>query len=116
MKKPHAKQIDGEWWFTVKHTASLLGVTKKTVETMLIRGYLKGRDEQSGPLVAEQDVTRLRRDATAMQEAKAGSKLPAMPKKERPMPFGTTYVGETKVPHRTKGRIGNPLADEGFGS
>lgn len=111
---PHAQNIDGEWWFTVKHTASLLGVTKKTVETMLIRGYLRGSDENVGPLVAEADVTRLRRDPAALKDAKAGCKLPKVPKKERPMPFGTTYVGETRTPANTKGRIGNPLADEGF--
>ena len=35
--KNHTRPFDGEYWFTAKKAAELLGTTRKTVEAMAVR-------------------------------------------------------------------------------
>ena len=114
--KAKTVQIDGEYWFTAKYAAELLGTTRKTVEAMAVRELIRARPESLSFLIAESDVTRFRRDSHMLAEVKKAAKMPAVPSKGETMPGGTIYKGD---PPKREGvrarRIGNPLADEGHG-
>lgn len=114
--KARTQQIDGEYWFTAKYAAELLGTPRKTVEAMAVREIVRSRAENLSFLIAESDVTRLRRDAQMLAEAKKAAKMPAFPAKAETMPSGTIYKGDPpKRAMRAASRMGNPLADEGHG-
>jgi hypothetical protein len=114
--KIRTQQIDGEYWFTAKYAAELLGTTRKTVESMAVREIVRAREEGTSFLIAESDVTRFRRDADLLAEAKKAAKMPAHPRKGETMPAGTIYTDDPpKRPRKVAPRIGNPLADEGHG-
>lgn len=114
--KVRSQKIDGEYWFTAKYAAELLGTTRKTVEAMAIRETVRARAENLSFLIAESDVTRLRRDSHMLAEAKKAAKMPALPAKGETMPSGTIYKGDPpKRAMKAASRIGNPLADEGHG-
>ena len=106
--------IAGEYWFTSKYAAELLGTTRKKVEAMAARQLI--RASQDGTLIAEADVTRLRRDPAALSALKKAATMPSYPKRETPMPRGTVYKGDapTRLP-KIRSTVGNPLADEGKG-
>ena len=112
--KAKTRQIDGEFWFTARYAAELLGTTRKVIETMAVRELVRALPEGLSFLIAESDVTRLRRDPEALREAKSAAKLPSVPTKSDPMPSGTIYKGDPpKRATKTYSRVGNPLADEG---
>ena len=112
--KIRTQQIDGEYWFTAKYAAELLGTTRKTVEAMAVREIVCAREDGASYLIAESDVTRFRRDPGLLAEAKKAAKMPAHPRKGETMPAGTIYKGDPlKRPLKASPRIGNPLADEG---
>ncbi len=112
--KVKTQQIDGEFWFTAQYAAELLGTTRKIVEAMATRELVRARPENLSFLIAEGDVTRFRRDAHLLAEAKKAAKLPAAPAKGEAMPKGTIYKGDSpKRGTRVAPRIGNPLADQG---
>ena len=114
--KSRTQQIDGEYWFTAKYAAELLGTTRKTVEAMAVRELVRARPEKLSFLIAESDVTRFRRNPQLLAEAKKAAKMPAVPAKGETMPGGTIYKGDPpKRVLKTASRIGNPLADEGYG-
>ena len=90
--------------------------TRKTVEAMAVREIVRFRAETLSFLIAESDVTRLRRDAQMLAEAKKTAKMPALPAKAETMPSGMIYKGDPpKRAMRAASRMGNPLADEGHG-
>ncbi|GAA0767566.1 hypothetical protein GCM10009076_26920 [Erythrobacter ramosus] len=107
------QQIEGEWWFSARYASGLLNSTTKKVEAMATRGLVRSIQVENTYLIAETDVTNLRRNPDALKAIKEASKMPAHPRKGERMPDGTSYVGDSKAPRKTKGRLGNPLADEG---
>ena len=112
--KVRTHQIDGEFWFTAKYAAELLGTTRKTIETMAIRELVRALPDGLSYLIAETDVTRFRRDPEVLRAVKLAAKLPPVPAKSEPMPAGTIYKGDPpKAAKKTFSRMGNPLADEG---
>lgn len=114
--KIRTQQIDGEYWFTAKYAAELLGTTRKSVEAMAVRELVRARPEGLSFLIAENDVTRFRRDAELLAGAKKAAKMPAVPRKGEKMPAGTIYKGDPpKSALKALRRIGNPLSDEGLG-
>ena len=87
--KSKVLKIDGEFWFTAQYAASLLQTSKKKVEAMVVREVIRARPEGNSFLIAEAEVTRLRRDPKALAEAKEASQMPAYPKRGERMPsFG----------------------------
>ena len=112
--KIRTQQIDGEYWFSAKYAAELLGTARKTVEAMAVRELVRARSEDLTFWIAESDVTRLRRDPKLLTDTKKAAKMPAHPVKGETMPSGTVYKDE--MPKRATPaarRIGNPLADQG---
>lgn len=106
------KQIDGEFWFTAKYAGELLGTTRKKIETMAARELLRYREEGGAILIAQSDVTRLRRNPKELAIAKEAAKEPAYPRRSEKMPKTTIYVGDqTSSEFKVRSRIGNPLAD-----
>jgi hypothetical protein len=107
------QQIDGEFWFTAKYAASLLGTSRKKVEAMALRDLVRSRPDHISFLIAETDVTRLRRDPKALAEAKKAAAMPGYSRKAETMPSATVYKGDP-FPNelRIRGRIGNPLKDQ----
>ena len=111
--KAKIKHIDGEYWFTAKYTAELLATTRKTVEAMAVRELVRSIPDNLTFMIAEVDVTSLRRDPQLLADAKKAAKMPRVPARSEPMPIGTIYKGDRPKPAvKTAGRIGNPLADE----
>lgn len=112
--KKQVVRIDGEFWFTARYAAQLLGTSAKKVEAMAVRELLKSRQEGNGFLIAEAEVTRLRNDPDALAAVKKASKLPAVPSKGETMPRQTIYKGDA-LPESlsVRERIGNPLRDKG---
>lgn len=114
MKKP-VRLVDGEHWFTASYAAQLLGTTRSKIVTMVVRELLRSQGEGSGLLIAESDVTRLRRNRAELAELKKAAAEPAYPRRSQNQPKDTVYVGNApKAELRVKGRMGNPLADQGF--
>ena len=112
--KVHTQQINGEYWFTAKKAAELLGTTRKSVEAMAVRELIRAIPDKLSFLIAESDVTRLRRDAQALADAKKAAKMPALPAKGEKMSDRTLYRGDfPELIKKPAARIGNPLADEG---
>jgi hypothetical protein len=112
--KSKTRQIDGEFWFTAIYAATLLGTTKKKIEAMIVRDLIRAREDGNAWLVAEADVTRLRRDSDALSALKEAARMPAYPPKGGSMPADTIYVGDTPPQTlRARPRIGHPLKDEG---
>ena len=65
-------------------------------------------------MIAESDVTQLRRNSEMLRAAKLAAKQPRNPAKGETMPAGTIYKGDPpKSVPKTYSRMGNPLADEG---
>lgn len=108
-----AKSVDGEYWFSARYAAELLGTNRKIVEAMAIRELVRSLDPDTDCYIAEADVTRLRRDADALKAVKEAAKLPPVPKRGEQMPDATIYAGENSIPGFAKGRIGHPLKDQG---
>ena len=112
--KTRTYQIDGEYWFTAKYAAELLGTTRKKVEAMAVRELVRARPENLSFLIAESDVTRFRRAPSLLAEAKKAAIMPAVPAKGEKMPPTTVYKGDPpKSTLKLAPRVGNPLADEG---
>jgi hypothetical protein len=112
--KSKVLQIDGEFWFTAQYAASLLQTTKKKVEAMAVRDLIRVRPEGTSFLIAEAEVTRLRRDSKALAEAKEASQMPAYPKRGERMPSDTIYKDDPFPDSlKVRPRIGHPLKDEG---
>ena len=111
--KAKIQQIDGEYWFTAKYAAELLGTTRKIIEAMAVRELVRSIPDNLTFVIAEADVTRLRRDPQLLADAKKAAKMPAVPARSEPMPIGTIYKGDRPKPAvKTVGRIGNPMADQ----
>jgi hypothetical protein len=108
------RKVDGEYWFTAKYAATLLSTSRQKVEAMAVRGLVRSKPEGNSFLIAEPDVTRLRRDPSALKEFKAAAKMPARPAKGEAMPAATIYKGDPS-PQRLNMRpsIGHPLKDQG---
>ena len=115
--KSHTRQIDGEYWFTAKKAAELLGTTRKTVEAMAVRELVRAIPDKLSFLIAESDVTRFRRDVQLLADAKKSAKMPPLPAKGETMSDRTLYKGNfPALIKKPAARIGNPLADEGHRS
>jgi hypothetical protein len=112
--KSKVLQIDEEFWFTAQYAASLLQTSKKKVEAMAVRDLIRARPEGNSFLIAEAEVTRLRRDPKALTEAKEASAMPAYPERGERMPSDTIYKDDP-FPESVvvRPRIGHPLKDEG---
>lgn len=109
------QQIEGEYWFTAKYAATLLGTSRKKIEAMALRDILRARSDGSSFLIAESDVTRLRRNPKALAEAKESAAMPGHPRKAERMPASTIYKGDP-YPNElnVRGRVGNALKDQRF--
>jgi hypothetical protein len=109
-----AQQIDGEFWFTAKYAASLLGTSRKKIEAMAVREIVRSKPDGNSFLIAESEVTQLRRDRKALADAKKAAAMPGDPRKAEAMPADTVYKGDPFPEKlRMKGRIGHPLKDPG---
>ncbi len=109
-------RIGGEFWFSAGYASGLLGTTRKKVEAMAVRGLIRSREQGNDVLVAEADVTRLRRHPQELVKVKEAAKMPAYPKRSASMPRDTIYKGDPfnpKAKGAQLGRIGHPLKDEG---
>jgi hypothetical protein len=95
------QQIDGEYWFTAKYAASLLGTSRKKIESMAIREIVRARADGESFLIAESDVTRLRRDPETLAQAKDAARMPGDPRKGETMPSTMTYKGDPFPDHVT---------------
>ena len=105
----HTQQIDGEYGFTAKKAAQLLGTTRKPVETMAVRELIRAKQDGLIFLIAEDDITKFRRDAPLLAAAKKSAKLPAAPAKGETMSDRTLYKGDfPDLIKKPATRIGNP--------
>jgi len=112
--KAKVQRIDGEFWFSAQYAAGLLQTTKKKVEAMAVRELIRARPEGDSFLVAEIEVTRLRKDAKALADLKNASKMPAFPRRGERMPSDTIYRDDpSPTSLNVRPRIGHPLKDEG---
>jgi hypothetical protein len=108
------QQLDGEYWFTAKYAATLLGTSRKKVEAMAVPELVRARPDGASFMIAESEVTRLRRDPKALADMKKASAMPAYPRKAETMPSPTVYKGDPFPDQlRVRGRIGHPLKDQG---
>ena len=103
---------DGELWFTAKYAATLLGTSRKKVEAMAIRELIRARPDGISFLIAECEVTQLRRDPSALSALKKAVVLPRAAKYPEWMPSETVYKDDA-IPSTLSvcGRIGHPLKD-----
>ncbi|MBA4165277.1 MAG: hypothetical protein C0510_11745 [Erythrobacter sp.] len=105
--------MDGEFWFVAAYAAKLLNTSRKKVEAMAMRELLRSRQDGNSFLIAESDVTYLRRNPDALKKIKQLVILPRNPKRTAKMPDSTLYVGEGKAAVAVRAAVGNPLADSG---
>jgi hypothetical protein len=81
---------------------------------MAVRNLLRARPEGNSFVIAEVDVTRLRRDASALARVKEASRMPAYPRRGERMPSDTIYKDDPFPDSvKVRPRIGHPLKDEG---
>lgn len=108
-----AQQIDGEFWFGATYVATLFKTTRRKVETMAMRDIIRSRQEGNDFLIAETDVTRLRRDPAALKTAKDEAALRASPRRTEKIPRNTVYVADDAMKVKApRGPIGHALKDE----
>ena len=112
--KRNARHLDSEFWFTARYAAKLLGTTRAKIENMVVREFLRSRGEGNDLLIADVDVTRLRRSPADLAVIKKAAVGPAYPRQKEAQPRETLYFGNAPKPElKVKDRIGTPLADQG---
>jgi hypothetical protein len=109
-----SQQIDGEFWFTAKYAATLLKTNRKKIEAMAVRDLIRALPDGDSFLIAEAEVTRLRRNPGALADAKEASRMAAYPRRGETMPSDTIYRDDPFPDSvKVRPRIGHPLKDEG---
>lgn len=76
MGKAKVMCLDGEYWFSQRYAAELLGTTPGKIKVMVIRSLIDAHPQMGADWLSERSVTRIRRDPDLLKSLKAKAKEP----------------------------------------